>query len=192
MKIKKGSVIVYVLALMLVTAGYWNYISNESKTLETVSMGQNDTEKQNETDEQDRSDETLGDARLVNNNEVTTTVETEKDDYFQGAKLSRDTMYSQTLETYQGILNNSNVSEEQKTIVTQEISKLNKEKNAILICENLLSTKGFTNCVIFVNSESISVIIEAKELKADEIAQIQNIISRELDAKIENIHIMTK
>ena len=192
MKIKKGSVIVYVLALMLVTAGYWNYISNESKTLETVSMGQNDTEKQNETDEQDRSDETLGDARLVNNNEVTTTVETEKDDYFQGAKLSRDTMYSQTLETYQGILNNSNVSEEQKTIVTQEISKLNKEKNAILICENLLSTKGFTNCVIFVNSESISVIIEAKELKTDEIAQIQNIISRELDAKIENIHIMTK
>lgn len=192
MKIKKGSVIVYVLALMLVTAGYWNYISNESKTLETVSMGQNDIEKQNETDEQDRSDETLGDARLVNNNEVTTTVDTEKDDYFQGAKLSRDTMYSQTLETYQGILNNSNVSEEQKTIVTQEISKLNKEKNAILICENLLSTKGFTNCVIFVNSESISVIIEAKELKADEIAQIQNIISRELDAKIENIHIMTK
>ncbi len=192
MKIKKGSVIVYVLALMLVTAGYWNYISNESKTLETVSMGQNDTEKQNETDEQDRSDETLGDARLVNNNEVTTTVETKKDDYFQEAKLSRDTMYSQTLETYQGILNNSNVSEEQKTIVTQEISKLNKEKNAILICENLLSTKGFTNCVIFVNSESISVIIEAKELKTDEIAQIQNIISRELDAKIENIHIMTK
>ena len=40
-------------------------------------------------------------------------------------------MYSQTLETYQGILNNSNVSEEQKAIVTQEITELNKEKTGV-------------------------------------------------------------
>ena len=33
---------------------------------------------------------------------------------------------------------------------------------------------------------------EAEELKTDEIAQIQNIISREMGAKVENIHIMKK
>ena len=207
MKIKKGSVALYVLAMMLVTAGYWNYLSNESKTIETVSMNSNNQDNQNITE-----DENLGDARLVSNNElikeenekvqtenekdntteILETSITEDDDYFQESKLSRDTMYSQTLETYQGILNNSNVSEEQKAIVTQEITELNKEKNAIMICENLISTKGFKNCVIFVNVESISVILEAEELKADEIAQIQNIISREMEAKVENIHIMTK
>ena len=193
MKIKKGSVALYVLALMLVTAGYWNYISNESQTIETVSMSQNNQNEENTTDEH------LGDATLVSNNEliedeeenIETTV-SQEDEYFQESKLARDTMYSQTLETYQGILNNSNVSEEQKAIVTQEITELNKEKNAIMICENLISTKGFKNCVIFVNIESISVIIEADELQTNEIAQIQNIISREMSAKVENIHIMTK
>ena len=203
MKIKKGSVIIYALAMMLVTAGYWNYISNESKTIETVSMSQNN--------QKNTTDEHLGDATLVSNNELineenaqmqndseeqydttTETSTTEEDEYFQESKLSRDTMYSQSLETYQGILNNSNVSEEQKAIVTQEITELNKEKNAIMICENLISTKGFRNCVIFVNMESISVIVEADQLKTDEIAQIQNIISREMNAKVENIHIMTK
>ena len=186
MKIKRGSVVIYVLALMLVTAGYWNYLSNESQTIETVSMSQNN-ENTNITDEH------LGDATLVSNgeliqeelenmqkendNENIATVETslsEEDEYFQESKLSRDTMYSQTLETYQGMLDNSNVSEEQKTIVTQEITELNREKNAIMICENLISTKGFKNCVIFVNLDSISVIVEAEELKIDEIAQIQN------------------
>ena len=216
---KKGSVVIYVLALMLVTAGYWAYISNETQTLETVSVG---NENENTT-----SAEHLGDATLVSNNEVVDdktnednaksynektaenenadsqdnqenkqetkeTSATNKDDYFQESKLSRDTMYSQTLETYQGILNNSNVSEEQKAIVTQQITDLNKEKNAIMICENLMSTKGFNKCVIFVNVDSISVIVGAEELKADEIAQIQNIISREMSAKVENIHIMTK
>lgn len=101
-------------------------------------------------------------------------------------------MYSQTLETYKSMLNNNNVSEEQKAIITQEITKLNKEKNAIMICENLISTKGFENCVIFVNVESVSVIIKSDELKAEEIAQIQNIISREIGAKVENIHIMKR
>ena len=198
MKIKKGSAIIYVLALMLVTAGYWTYISNESNSLETVSVANN----QNETEEQ------LGDATLVNSNDVKENTENqnndntsetienntknETDNYYQESKLSRNTIYSETLETYQSMLNNTNVSEEQKAIVTQEITKLNQEKNAIMICENLLSTKGFDKNVIFVNGDSISVIIGKEELKSDEIAQIQNIISREMSAKIENIHIMTK
>ena len=200
MKMKKGSAVIYVLALMLVTAGYWAYLSNETKTIETVS-----SENKNTTDEH------LGDATLVNSNDVTnettdndkkaetnttnittSSEETKTDDYFQESKLSRDTMYSQTLETYQKMLDNSNVSEEQKAIVTQEITKLNQEKNAIMISENLLSTKGFEKCVIFVNVDSISVIIGKEELKQDEIAQIQNIVSREMNAKVENIHIMTK
>lgn len=195
-KIKKGSIAIYVMALMLVTAGYWNYISKESQTLETVNISQNE--------EQNTVEDTLGDATLVSNNELiqeesqanqrtqTETLEEDDDGYFEESKLSRDTIYSQTLETYKEMLNNSNVSEEQKAIVTQEITKLNKEKNAIMICENLISTKGFENCVIFVNVESISVIIKAEELKTEEIAQIQNIISREMNAKIENIHIMKK
>lgn len=199
-KLKKGSVLIYVLAIMLVTAGYWNYISREAQTIETVSM------EQNENTEENANDENLGDATLVSNNELIQeekeqndetenkeeTQKEEKDGYFEESKLSRDTMYSQTLETYQGILNNTNVSEEQKAIVTEEISKLNKEKNAIMICENLISTKGFSNCVIFANVDSISVIVEADELQTDEIAQIQNIISREMGAEPENIHIMTR
>ena len=203
-KIKTSSVAVYVLALMLVTVGYWNYISKESQTLETVSVGNNTSEE--------TRDKNLGDATLVSNNELiqeenakdekdnnsqnTENKNVEKnnkdDGYFGESRLARDTMYSQTLETYKEMINNSSVSEEQKTIVTQEITKLNKEKNAIMICENLISTKGFENCVIFVNVDSISVIVKAQELKADEVAQIQNIVSREMDAKIENIHIMKK
>ena len=113
-------------------------------------------------------------------------------DYYEESKLQRDTMYSQTLETYKEMLNNSNVSEEQKAIITQEITNVNKEKNAIMVCENLITTKGFSNCVIFVNTDSVSVVVEDDNLKSEEIAQIQNIISREMNAKVENIHIMTK
>ena len=45
--------------------------------------------------------------------------ETKEDDgYFVSAKLDRTNMYSQVIENYQKIIENPNVSEEQKAITT--------------------------------------------------------------------------
>ena len=96
------------------------------------------------------------------------------------------------IERYENVLNSSNALETQKQSATEEIKKINDIKNSIMICENLISTKGFANNIIFVNGDSVSAIIGVNELKQEEVAQIQNIISRELNAEIENIHISTK
>lgn len=114
------------------------------------------------------------------------------DDYYTTSKLERDKMYSQMLETYQKILESTTISQEQKAISEQEIAKINQTKNAIMIAENLISTKGFENNVVFVNDESVNVVVKAEDLGTEQIAQIQNIISRELKVEIENIHISHK
>ena len=101
-------------------------------------------------------------------------------------------MYSQQIENYQDILSNTNVSEAQKKIAQEEITRINKEQNAIMIAENLIKTKGIEDLVIFVNEESINVIVKGDELEKEEIAQIQNIVTRELEADIGNVHIMNK
>lgn len=114
------------------------------------------------------------------------------DDYFTKSKLERDTMYSQMLESYENILNSTNSLETQKQSATDEIKKINDTKNSIMICENLIQTKGFENSIIFVNGDSISVVLKSDELTQEEVAQVQNIISREMNCEIENIHISTK
>lgn len=218
--IKKNQVIIYVIALMLVTAGYLNYTTN---TAEQVSA---ETAMEMEAKD-DMQIADIGDATLVSSNDVVenvtdnanvtenttvsentikeeinnveennTTTQTNatvtNDEYFTKSKLERDTMYSQMIESYENVLNSSNALETQKQSATEEIKKINDTKNSIMICENLISTKGFTNNIIFINGDSISVIIGTEELKQEEVAQIQNIISRELNAEIENIHISTK
>ena len=93
----------------------------------------------------------------------------------------------------ENILNNNNASEAQKSIATQEITKINNTKNAIMICENLISTKGFENCIIFVNDKSVNVVVKVEGgLSTEKVAKVQNIISRELGTEIENIHITEK
>ena len=60
-----------------------------------------------------------------------------------------------------------------------------------MIAENLCLAKGFENIVIFANSNSISVIVQAESLEPEKISQIQNIVSRELEVGAENINIST-
>ena len=252
---KKNQIIIYVIALMLVTAGYLSYTTNmqdltanagvetaEAKnigdaqlvssevlsndtndinsienstandnsnslnnfnitgnqtidnTISTTASEKNSTENmqnsQNSQDSQiaqDNNSETNNTDNIVQTNANTTSSE-----YFTTSKLERDTMYSQMIETYEKVLNSSNALETQKQTATDEITKINNTKNSIMICENLIGTKGFNNNVIFVNGNSITAIIGATELKSEEVAQIQNIIAREMNASIENIHIAIK
>ncbi len=114
------------------------------------------------------------------------------DEYFTNSKLDRDNMYSQIIESYQKMIDSSNITAEQKAIAQNEITKINNLKNAIMIAENIIKTKGFKNVVILVNGDSINAVVESKEITQTEVAQIQNIISRELSAEIENIHIANK
>ena len=164
-------------------------------------VAENSTTEQNTNNNSNIANQTSnntanGTANNTNNNTVETNAtnnnNTTSDDYFVKSKLERDTMYSQMLETYQKILDSTTALETQKQSASEEITKINNTKNSIMICENLITTKGFNNNIIFVNGDSISVIIESDELKQEEIAQIQNIIAREMNAEIENIHISNK
>ena len=112
--------------------------------------------------------------------------------YFTQSRLDRDTMYSQTLDTYQKIIENESISADQKAIAQKDISKINDQKNSIMIAENLIKVKGFEDLIIFINGENVSVIVKSDKLEEKEIAQIQNIVTRELGVKIENINISNK
>lgn len=232
--LKKNQVVVYVIALMLVVAGYLNFTTNNEQALETslqmesddmqiadigdaklansddvvTGNAENQEKKEEEGKNQNKAENSIQEKTIEKTEENTnnenaakanTIVQTsgtntkEASDYFVKSKLERDKMYSQMLETYENVLNSSNSLETQKQSATDEIKKINEIKNSIMVCENLISTKGFNNNIVFVNGESISVIIGSEqELTKEQVAQIQNIISRELKANIDNIHISHK
>ena len=207
--LKKNQVIVYVIALMLVTAGYLNYTSSTAKevssqtemeiadTGDATLVSSNDVKVENNVEtkaEENMTNNSTNTSNITNNqtNSISTETSATASEYFTKSKLERDTMYSQMIESYNNILNSSNSTETQKQSATEEIKKINDTKNSIMICENLIMTKGFENVVIFVNGDSISVVVKDDNLNTEKVAQIQNIISREMNSKVENIHISNK
>lgn len=206
--LKRNQIIISVLALMLITVGYMSFTSNINNVAETGALM--DSEKM----------AGIGDAKLVNSDEAVEDegdeddeIETEKQnvetpasgtstqttntlnyesDYFIASRLEREKMYSQMLETYQGLIESNTISSEQKNISTQEITNINNRKNSIMIAENLIKNLGFKDVIIFVNDTSTSVIVKAEKLEDADIAKIQNIVCREIGVEAEDIHISLK
>ena len=210
---KKNQIVIFVIALMFITAGYLNFANQnrENNLLPTSSLA--DSEQM----------AAIGDAKLVSAEEATQNQETntinnelvneqqnnlqneenkktnitnnqpiQEDSYFAQSRLDRDNMYSQMLENYQKILETSNLTSEEKTNAQNEIKKINNEKNAIMIAENLIKTKGFSDVVIFVNNTNVTAVVKTESLNEQSIAQIQNIITRELNVKANKINISNK
>ena len=90
------------------------------------------------------------------------------------------------------ILETENLEADEKTIAQEEIKKINDEKNAIMIAENLIKTKGFEDVILFVNNGNVSAIIKTDKLDENEVAQIQNIITRELQVEVTKINVSSK
>ena len=207
--IKKNQLTILVLSLMLITAGYLNYNDKMQNSTEVAAIGDATLVSSNLSNKLENTIENQ--SNVVENNTINNTTEevassisvteetiktnsqtTNKEEYFTSSRLERDTMYSQMIESYQKILDSTTTTEKQKASAQEEIDKINKVKNAIMISENLIKTKGFEDLVIFSNDDSISVVINKEELNKEDIAQIQSIIAREMGAKIEDIHIMNK
>ena len=199
----RKQMILGVISAVFILTGYLNF---QNITNEKLIASVND----------DKNDERLGDVELVSSNSLIVSeniienkveeeneVEKENDDgnrvenintnfsddYFVKTRLDRENMYSKMLESYEKIINNDQITSDQKAIAVQEIDNINKYKNGIMISENLIKNKGFKDAVILINNNSVSVVVKKDMLVETDIVKIQNIIETKLGFKIENISI---
>ena len=206
--LKRNQIIILVIALMLVSAGYLNYTANQENTIATSGVEDGtqyaDAKLVSSNGIVEQNEEVVESNTIIENTneipkekneivaETNTTAKEETKEYFSSSRLNRENMYSQMIESYQKILENQSIGEAQKTIAQTEIQNINTIKNKIMICENLIKTKGMEEVIIFVNDKSISVVVKADKLTQEQIAQIQNIVAREMQVEITNIHISNK
>lgn len=190
--IKKKEVLLGLLAIFFMIVGFISYNPIANKEYSKIA------------DVTNYSETKLGEATLVSSNEVVenvadenqtsenTITENVQKDYFLEARMNRDSIYSESLETYENLLESSSVTNDQKAIAQNEISNITNEKKTIQSTESLIKMKGFEDVVIFKNSESVSVVVKSDVLLPEQVAQIQNIVEREFKINGKNINITNK
>ena len=206
---KKNQIVIATLAVMIAAAGYMNYsgklFPNKTKTQETnselankelldisdedASVSSGDMKSQegdsgsgadsNAGSTEDGSvDGTPGEAVLTNGS-VSSVV--------SQAKVSREQVRSKNKETLQNIIDNKNLSAEEKEKAVNQMVQMTETAEKESAAESLLAAKGFHNSVVSITDDQADVIVGASELSDANRAQIEDIVTRKTGVAAQNI-----
>lgn len=206
---KKNQIVIATLAVMIAAAGYMNYsgklFPNKTKTQETnselankelldisdedASVSSGDMKSQegdsgsgadsNTGSTDDGSvDGTPGEAVLTNGS-VSSVV--------SQAKVSREQVRSKNKETLQNIIDNKNLSAEEKEKAVNQMVQMTETAEKESAAESLLAAKGFHDSVVSITDDQADVIVGASELSDANRAQIEDIVTRKTGVAAQNI-----
>lgn len=211
---KKNQIIITALALMLCAAGYLQFSSkgDESDLADGIqgnySTAQNDSNTENgftvkvnsgidtaknnsedfvETASNDKNEEggeddhQVGDAVMVS-----TTLQA---NFTTNARLVREQRRAQSKETLMGIIDNSSLSEEQKENAVETLVSLTAIAEKESAAELLLEAKGFADAIVNIVDNQVDVVINAESVTDQQIAQIEDIVTRKTGFEPANIKI---
>ena len=187
--LKKNQVMIAALAVMIAAAGYLNYTgrlfgtekddttqtSADLTNQELLDISEEDTATGSEDilSNDSETEGTPGEAVLTN-----TTAET---------TVAREQVMAQSKETLQSIIDNKNLSDEQKQDAVDQMVALTKRAELEADIESLMAAKGFSEAVVSIGDDSVDVVVKAEELTDANRAKIEEILTRKTEVSPEGI-----
>lgn len=191
---KKNQIIITTLAVMIAIAGYLNYSgtlfgdtekgTTEANTdlvnKELLDISEEDLETgSGEIASNDSEVEgTPGEAVLTNSAADTTVAQ---------AKVSREQVRAQNKETLQALIDNTNISDEEKQDAVAQMVQMTQIAEQEVAIETLMASKGFSEAVVSLTADSADIVVNAEELTDANRAQIEDIVTRKTEIAPENI-----
>ena len=191
--VKKNQLIIAALAVMIAAAGYLNYsgrifgdsdqtaeTSSELASQELLDISEEDlASASGDIESQDSDVEgTPGEAVLTSGDVSSVVAE---------AKASREQVRAKNKESLLEIINNENLSDEQKQEAVNQMVEMTEIAEKEAAAESLLSSKGFSEAVVSITDDSADVVVNAAELSEASRAQIEDIVARKTGVAAENI-----
>jgi len=115
----------------------------------------------------------------------------EEMDYFSKAKYDRDFARSEAVSSLKEISDSDSKNEIRKD-AEEKISDAAVRSEKENIIEKLVISKGFKDCVVFMDDDVLSVVVKADNLESKAVNQIKDIVLSQTDYKAAQIRISSK
>ena len=203
---KKNQIIVTVLAILIVIAGYLKYtdanFNDKNKEVaneiyestygtddilsngEIASLDENESEEVKADDENEKG-EVMEETTLQPGEAVMTS--SKLTDFIIQARIDREQIRSKNKETLLKVINDETVSEKEKTSAVEAMVEITKSSELENTIETLLEAKGFSNVIVTLSDNQIDVIIDEQEITDQKRAQIEETIKRKTDISADKI-----
>ena len=141
----------------------------------------------------------LGEAQMVNANadekaettpSASPTPVATANDYFAQAKLERDVKRSEAMDMLTKILNAQDTDKEARANAEDEVHQLASFTEKEVMMENMIKAKGYTDTVVFMGENLISIAVKSEGLNEIDAAVLQDIAVSTTNYPAEKIKIV--
>lgn len=108
-------------------------------------------------------------------------------DVITEARLTREQVRSKNKEALLEVINNTNITDEQKQNAIDNMINLTTIAEKEAAAEMLLDAKGYTDAVVSITDNSVDVVVNLSEVDDAGRAQIEDIVKRKTGISTENI-----
>ena len=187
---KINQIIIAALAVMIAVAGYLKYsgkiFGGADKTEET---GNELAGKELlDISEEDADGEIASvDGEVEGNPGEAVLTSGEASSVVAQAKVSREQVRAKNKETLQAIIDDANVSDEQKADAIAQMVSMTEMAEKEVAIETLLASKGFKEAVVSLTEDSADVVVNSSDLSDAKRAQIEDIVTRKAGVNAANV-----
>lgn len=109
--------------------------------------------------------------------------------FTNNARLVREQRRAQSKETLMAVIDNATLSEEQKQSAVETLVNLTTIAEKENAAELLLEAKGFADPIVNISENEVDVVINATSVTDQQVAQIEDIVTRKTGYEVEDITI---
>lgn len=110
--------------------------------------------------------------------------------YFAEAKLTRTKSRDEAVDAMKTMLQDADISADEKAQLTLKAADIAESIETEGKMENLIKAKGFTDCMVYYDTDKVDVVVKTSGLLDNEVAQIRDIVISETGTPVENISIV--
>ncbi|MBE6688729.1 MAG: SpoIIIAH-like family protein [Ruminococcaceae bacterium] len=114
------------------------------------------------------------------------------EDYFSVAVINRQRVRDEAIDMLREVVDNVETNSAIRENAFNEMTRMAGETNSEINIENLVTAKGFEECVAVISGNTANIIVKSDGLLPEHIAQIQEIVYTQSGTAIENIKIIEK
>lgn len=140
--------------------------------------------KESDSSQSEPSGKTLGESELVDSKAIA------GENYFALASIAKLRARDEAIDTISLVLNDENADEASKTAASDKALLLSEHIEAETTIENLIKSKGFSDCMVYLNGESANVVVKCADMNAQKATQIKELVLSESNILAENISII--
>ena len=111
--------------------------------------------------------------------------------YFAEAKLDREQSRAKQKDILTEMLNNENISQEQKDKCSDNMMQLQERIEKETAAEAMIESKGFKEAYVRMDDDTVDVVVDKETLTDAEVAQIEDIVKRKTGYDASKIRIST-